>query len=62
MNPARATAGPAVSRPLVSRALAAGPVVRRPLVSRAAGQQLARTELSKAIYHPHMPLPQRLLT
>ncbi len=61
MNPARATAGPAVSRPLVSRALAAGPVVRRPLVSRAAGQQLARTELSKAIYHPHMPLPQRLL-
>jgi hypothetical protein len=32
-----------------------------PLVSRARGQQLARTELSKAMYHPHESLTQRLL-
>jgi hypothetical protein len=32
-----------------------------PLVSRPHGQTLARTELSKAIYHPHEPLTQRLL-
>jgi Domain of unknown function (DUF4129) len=32
-----------------------------PLVSRQAGQTLARTELSKAIYHRHESLAQRLL-
>jgi Domain of unknown function (DUF4129) len=32
-----------------------------PLVSRPHGQTLARTELSKAIYHPHESLTQRLL-
>jgi hypothetical protein len=32
-----------------------------PLVSRRAGQTLARTELSKAIYHRHESLAQRLL-
>ena len=31
------------------------------LVSRPHGQDLARSELSKAIYHPHEPLTQRLL-
>ncbi|HTT50595.1 MAG TPA: DUF4129 domain-containing protein [Streptosporangiaceae bacterium] len=46
---------------MVIRARAGGgPPVSRPVVSRPAGQQLARTELSKAIYHPHVPLPQRL--
>ena len=47
--------GPAGGSPLVSRP--AG----RPLVSRRAGQTLARTELSKAIYHRHESLAQRLL-
>jgi hypothetical protein len=41
------------------------PLVSRPagqtLVSRRAGQNLARTELSKASYHPHESLAQRLL-
>lgn len=32
-----------------------------PLVSRRTGQELARSELSKAIYHPHESLTQRLL-
>ena len=32
-----------------------------PLVSRQEGQRLARTELSKAIYHPHHSLAGRLL-
>jgi Domain of unknown function (DUF4129) len=32
-----------------------------PLVSGPEGQRLARTELSKAIYHPHHSLAQRLL-
>jgi Domain of unknown function (DUF4129) len=32
-----------------------------PLVSRRAGQELARSELSKAIYHPHESLGGRLL-
>lgn len=31
------------------------------LTGRAAGQRLARAELSKAIYHPHEPLTQRIL-
>jgi hypothetical protein len=31
------------------------------LTGRAAGQRLARAELSKAIYHPHEPLIQRIL-
>ena len=61
MNPARlgllrlGLPGPAGGSPLVSRP--AG----RTLVSRRAGQGLARTELSKAIYHRHEPLAQRLL-
>jgi Domain of unknown function (DUF4129) len=42
-----------------------GALVRRPggspLVSRLHGQTLARTELSKASYHPHESLTQRLL-
>jgi len=33
----------------------------RPLVSRRTGQELARSELSKAIYHPHLSLAHRLL-
>jgi Domain of unknown function (DUF4129) len=41
---------------LVARATAAPPV------SRQAGQRLARAELSKAIFHPHPPLTQRILT
>ena len=32
-----------------------------PLTGRQAGQRLARAELSKAIYHPHEPLAQRVL-
>lgn len=32
-----------------------------PLVGRRLGQQVARSELSKAIYHPHESLTQRLL-
>ena len=32
-----------------------------PLTGREAGQRLARAELSKAIYHPHEPLAQRVL-
>jgi Domain of unknown function (DUF4129) len=32
-----------------------------PLVSRRTGQELARSELSKAIYHPHESLTDRLL-
>ena len=32
-----------------------------PLTGREAGQRLARAELSKAIYHPHQPLTQRIL-
>jgi hypothetical protein len=32
-----------------------------PLVSRRTGQELARSELSKAIYHPHESLAHRLL-
>ena len=32
-----------------------------PLTGREAGQRLARAELSKAIYHPHEPLTQRVL-
>jgi hypothetical protein len=32
-----------------------------PLTGRQAGQRLARAELSKAIYHPHEPLGQRVL-
>ncbi len=32
-----------------------------PLTGREAGQRLARAELSKAIYHPHEPLAQRIL-
>ena len=32
-----------------------------PLTGREAGQRLARAELSKAIYHPHAPLTQRIL-
>ncbi len=32
-----------------------------PLTGREAGQRLARAELSKAIYHPHEPLTQRIL-
>jgi hypothetical protein len=36
----------------------AGP--RHPAVSRQAGQQLARTELSKAMYHPSVPWTVRL--
>jgi len=61
VNPARlgpfrlGLPGPAGGSPLVSRP--AG----RTLVSRGAGQGLARTELSKAIYHRHEPLAQRLL-
>ena len=31
------------------------------LTGRAAGQRLARAELSKTIYHPHEPLAQRIL-
>ncbi len=31
------------------------------LTGRAAGQRLARAELSKTIYHPHEPLTQRIL-
>ena len=31
------------------------------LTGRAAGQRLARAELSKAIYHPHERLTQRIL-
>ncbi len=31
------------------------------LTGRAAGQRLARAELSKPIYHPHQPLTQRIL-
>jgi hypothetical protein len=31
------------------------------LTGRAAGQRLARAELSKAIYHPHPSVPQRIL-
>jgi Domain of unknown function (DUF4129) len=61
VNPARlgllrlGLLGPAGGSPLASRP--AG----QPLVSRPAGQTLARTELSKAIYHRHEPLAQRLL-
>ena len=33
-----------------------------PLTGRQDGQRLARAELSKAIYHPHESLAQRLLT
>ena len=33
-----------------------------PPVSRRAGQRLARSELSKSLYHPHQSLPQRLLS
>jgi hypothetical protein len=32
-----------------------------PLTGREAGQRLARAELSKAIYHPHEPLTQRVM-
>ena len=39
----------------------AWPAGGRPLVSQQAGQTLARTELSKAIYHRHESLAQRLL-
>jgi hypothetical protein len=39
----------------------ARPAGGTPLVSRRAGQTLARTELSKAIYHRHESLAQRLL-
>jgi Domain of unknown function (DUF4129) len=61
VNPARlgllrlGLPGPAGGSSLVSRP------ADRTLVSRRAGQGLARTELSKAIYHRHEPLAQRLL-
>ncbi len=32
-----------------------------PFIGRAAGQRLARAELSKPIYHQHLPLEQRIL-
>jgi hypothetical protein len=35
-------------------------VAGHPDVTRAAGQRLARQELSKSIYHPSVPLPQRI--
>ncbi len=35
--------------------------VAGPLTGREAGQRLARAELSKAIYHPHEPVTQRVL-
>jgi len=55
---------PAGGTPLVSRRAGQTLVRRRAgqtLVSRRAGQKLARTELSKAIYHRHESLAQRLL-
>lgn len=42
-------------------ALAWSPGGGTPVVGRLQGQRLARTELSKAIYHPHESLAQRLL-
>ncbi len=33
-----------------------------PPVSRRAGQRLARSELSRSLYHPHQSLPQRLMS
>lgn len=38
--------------------IAVGPA--GPLVTRSQGERLARTELSKPVYHPRQPLPQRI--
>jgi hypothetical protein len=64
---------PLLSAPLLSPPLLAAPLLAArgqgaasagpagSLTSREAGQRLARAELSKAIYHPHQPLIQRVL-
>jgi hypothetical protein len=56
---AAARAGNA-SGPGWSAVIASGP--GGPAVSRAAGQHLARAELSKSMYHPGIPLAQRIAT
>jgi Domain of unknown function (DUF4129) len=57
--PAMPAAGTAAVPVMV--ALRAGPGAGRPFIGRQAAQRLARTELSKPIYHQHLTLVQLIL-